>query len=292
MTESRSYFAATPTYDITGPAVPTDYYDATTYSYAWWNTSTSTDPLYITLKQVSATLPTVNATTHNGSGSTTDASVSYLRKDGRAAIVVAPDGVYTAMKYNNLGLPLRTVRDADPSVSGDFDSGYGPGNFGLSTSSNSGLKYASEATYDAVGRTVTTTAHAGSSPCVSYTHYGQLTDHRLTAVSVAALHATPSWTGPFSYSVSNQGGRGEFSATLGPPLRAVTTSPSSWITTSSDPIDALYSTLSGTNRAYVQNVATTIYDTPGVKPVQSRKYIALIPERHLDRYRRHPLRPD
>lgn len=86
VTESRSYHTATSSYGTSGT------YDATTFAYDWWNTSTSTDPLYITLKRVTTTLPAVSASTpdHNGQGVTHDA-ISYLRKDGRTAISVAPD---------------------------------------------------------------------------------------------------------------------------------------------------------------------------------------------------------
>lgn len=271
VSESRAFHTA-----ATGYATSSTY-DATTYTYDWWETNVlnNTFPLYITLKSVTTTLPAVTTAKH-GANTTHDA-VTYLRKDGRTAFSVAPDGIYTAMKYNSLGLPVRTVRDADPNVSGDFDTGYGPGNYGLSTSSNSGLTYASEATYDAVGRIVTTTAHAGSSPLVSYMYYSRLADNRLATIA-SPLYASgvPSWTGPFSYQVNNQGGRGEFSATLGP-SSAVTTALASWIDeTDADPIDALHSTLEGSSRAFVQNVSTTIYDTPGVKVTESRRYVDLI----------------
>ncbi|MDP1662577.1 MAG: hypothetical protein Q8L55_11750, partial [Phycisphaerales bacterium] len=269
VSESRAFHTASSGYTTSST------YNATTYSYAWWDTTTNTNQLYIALKSVTTTLPAV-ALANNGANTTHDAA-TYLRKDGRAAFSIAPDGIYTAMKYNNLGLPLRTVRDANPNTSGDFDTNYGPGDFGLSTSSNGGLTYASEATYDAVGRTVTATAHAGTAPRVSYMYYSRLADRRMATISSPLfVSGTPSWAGPFSYSVSNQGGRGEFSATLGT-ASAVTTALASWIDeTDADPIDALHSTLEGTSRANVMNVSTTIYDTAGVKVVESRKYTDLI----------------
>ncbi|MFT3685398.1 MAG: hypothetical protein QM783_10800 [Phycisphaerales bacterium] len=272
VTESQAYYALASSFGVSG-------YDATTYTYDWWDTSTNTNQLYIALKSVTTTLPAV-AAANNGQNATHNA-VSYLRKDGRAAFSVAPDGIYTASKYNTLGLPTRTVRDADPSVSGDFDTNYGPSDFGLSTSSNSGLTYATEATYDSIGRTVTSTVRPGSSfpvKRIAYMYYSQLADHRLATLSAPRYDnsGTPTWYGPMGYSVVNQGGKGEFSCTLGL-SSGVTTSLSSWIDeTQSDPLDALDSTLSGTSRAFVKNMSTMILDTPGVRPTEARKYTVVI----------------
>jgi RHS repeat-associated protein len=278
VTESRAYYAATSSYGTSNT------YDATTYAYAWWNTGTNTNPLYITLKTITTTLPAV-ATANNGANATDDA-VTYLRKDGRTAISQTTDGIYTVMKYNNLGQAVRTVRDANLHITtgtadyaSDFDSGYGPtsGDFNIAGAPNAGLRYDSEATYDAVGRTVTSTARPGSAAeRVAYMYYSRLSDHRLATIASPRYDSGgPTWYGPMSYGVANQGGRGEFSCTLGP-SSGVSTALTSWIDeTSADPIDALHSTLYGTSRAFVKNVNTTIYDTPGVKVAESRRYVVL-----------------
>ena len=252
-------------------------YDTTTYTFAWWS-GTNTSPLYVTPKSVTTTLPAV-ATGHNGANSTHD-SVSYLRKDGRTAFSVATDGIWTAMRYNEMGLPIRTVRDADPSVSGDFDSNYGPGDYSLSTSSNSGLTYASEAGYDSIGRSVTSTARpGGSAERVSVTYYSRLSDGRLAVISSPRYVAsgTPTWYGPMSIGISNHAGKGEFSATLG--VASTTTAKTGWLDeTYSDPIYALENAsanLAGSGRANVFGVKTMIYSTSGSKLSESRSYVAL-----------------
>lgn len=270
VTEVRAFYAATGNYSASNT------HNTTTYAYAWWNTGTSSNPLYIIPQSITTTLPAI-ATANNGANTTHNA-VNYYRKDGRVAITVGTDGVYTAAKYNNCGLAVRSVRDADPSVSGDFDSGYAPSDFSLSTTSNGGLAYANDASYDAVGRTITTTARPGSvAERVAHLYYSRLSDHRLAAISspVYSNSGSPTWHGPFNYNVANQNGRGEFSAVLGPPS-GVAVSMSSWIDeTQSDPVDALDSSLAGASRVYVKGVATTIYDTPGVKVSENRQYVVL-----------------
>ena len=251
--------------------------DTTTYTFAWWS-GTNTDPLYVTPKSVTTTLPAV-ATAHNGANTTHD-SVSYLRKDGRTAFSVATDGVWTAMKYSEMGLPVRTVRDADPSVSGDFDTNYGPGDYGLSTSTNSGLTYASETTYDSVGRSITGTARPGSAAeRVSVTYYSRLADGRLAVIASPRYvsSGTPTWYGPMSIGVSNHGGKGEFSATLG--VASTTTAKTGWLDeTYADPINALENAganLAGSSRANVFGVKTMVYNTSSAKLTENRSYISL-----------------
>ncbi|MDP1660546.1 MAG: hypothetical protein Q8L55_01415, partial [Phycisphaerales bacterium] len=258
-------------------------HDDTTYTFAWWS-GTNTSPLYVTTKSVTTTLPAVKNSSpdQNGANTTADA-VSYLRKDGRMAISVALDGIYTAVKYNAMGLPVRTVSDADPSVSGDFDTNYGPSDFGLSTSANGGLVYSTEATYDSVGRTVTSVARPDSSMPVkriAEMYYSKLADGRLATISFPRQDtpvATLTYYGPVSYSVSNHAGKGEFSCTLG--VASTTGAKADWLNESySDPIYALENAsanLAGSSRANVFAVGTTIYNTSGSKATESRKYVTL-----------------
>ncbi|HYD02208.1 MAG TPA: RHS repeat-associated core domain-containing protein [Phycisphaerales bacterium] len=273
LTLSKPVVATTKAYWGTGGSD----YDTTTYTFAWWS-ATTTSPLYVTPKSVTTTLPAV-ATAHNGENATHD-SVSYLRKDGRTAFTVATDGVYTAMKYNEMGLPVRTVRDADPATSGDFDTNYGPGDYGLSTSTNSGLAYPSAATYDSVGRTVTSVARPdGSTPVkrTAETYYSKLADGRLATLSFprqASPGGTLTFYGPASYSVSNHAGRSEFACTLG--TSSTTATKANWLDeTYADPIDALENAsanLGASSRANIFGISTTIYNTSGSKVSESRTY--------------------
>jgi RHS repeat-associated protein len=257
----------------------------TTYTFTWWH-GTSTNVLYTTPQSIKTTLPAVADSgfpvDHNGEGITHDV-VSYLRKDGRTAFTVATDGVWTAMKYGTLGLPVRTIQDADPSISGDFDTNYAPGDYSLSTTTNNGLAYPSEATYDSVGRAVTTTArpdYSGGSASIkriAETYYSKLADGRLATINTPRqeVHsATLHYYGPFSYSVTNHAGKGEFSCVLA--MSDTTNAKADWLDeTYADPIFALdHSTahLEGSSRANIFQIATTIYNNSGAEVTESRSY--------------------
>jgi RHS repeat-associated protein len=254
-------------------------HDDVSYDFTWWEPSTATDRLYVVPQSIKTTLPAV--TTGSNGANTTHDLFTYLRKDGRTAISIAADGIYTAVKYNEMGLPVRTIQDADPNNSGDFDTNYGPGDFSLSTSTNNGLKYPSETVYDNIGRVVNSIARPdGSSPVkrIAEMYYSKLVDGRLATIAFPRVVST-TYYGPASYSVTNHAGKSEFSCVLG--FGSDSSSKADWLNeTYADPIDALAhasANLGATNRLNIFRIATTIYDTPGSKVTESRQYTKFDP---------------
>jgi len=179
-------------------------------------------------KVVQADNPVVSSGTNGSNAATT--TYSYMRPDGSAAFTKDADGTWSYTQ-RTAGLIVKRIQDAN--TAGSFVSGDDPnGDFGI-TEVNIGLDLTTTYTYDAQGRSLTTTAPDGN---VSQVHHVCLEDGQMATVSIP-LVSGGNYYGPVGYTITNQAGRvtasGQISFTGGD----TSTAPSGWIDTSaSDPI--------------------------------------------------------
>ncbi|MFN0012210.1 MAG: RHS repeat-associated core domain-containing protein [Phycisphaerales bacterium] len=219
-------------------------YNETAIATDYWS-STVTDPAYLATMIEMTTHPTV-ATANNGSNAATT-SATYYRKDGTTAFTKDAHGHYVYTQYNVLGQVVKQIRDVKTSQTSDFAAADAtamtstPG-WGIATSggtSGTGTHLITSYAYDAQGRIDTVTAPDGR---ISKMYYTRLGDGRSVTLSIPRMTTGGSTTfyGPVGYSVANQAGKPEFSATVAISSSGITTGLSSWVTTSgTDPITAL-----------------------------------------------------
>lgn len=134
---------------VTTDHTDTTKHDETTQAYAWWS-STTTDVLYITIKQVTTTAPAVS-TGKNGSGSATTTK-RYLRKDGTAAFAESARGIFHYTAYTGGQV---TKRIEDVKTNGTFPTGDDPNTDWGITESGDGFGRVTEYAYDDQGRMAT-----------------------------------------------------------------------------------------------------------------------------------------
>jgi RHS repeat-associated protein len=197
----------------------TTKYDETTQAYTWWENTTTTDVLYITIKQATTTAPAVN-TGKNGSGSATTTK-RYLRKDGTTAFTESARGVFHYAAYTGGQV---TKRIEDVKTNGSFP-GDSISDWGI-TSSGDGFDRVTEYAYDDQGRLATSTLPSGR---VTMRWYAKLGDERTVTFGIPLVG---SWRGATSYTVSNQAGNTEecMILALAEPTGAKS-HPSAWLTT-------------------------------------------------------------
>ena len=245
-------------------------YDETTMSYTWWS-STGTSVLYVALKTATTTNPVVT-TASNGPNSATS-SKRYLRPDGTTAFTETPGGRFDYTQFTG---GLLTKRIEDVRTNGSFASGDDPNTDWGIAETGDGWDRVTTFTHDAQGRSETTTL---PDTRVTAVYRSRLADQRLVTISFPKRTTGGSTThfGPASYTVSNQAGRGELSATLAVAAAGSTAATGSLIDeTEDDPIDALHADLEGSsNRSRVSRLSTTVHDETGIKVKESRTYVII-----------------
>jgi RHS repeat-associated protein len=270
----RAYYAETSTYSTSNT------YDETTVlvtgSSSWWS-STSTDMLYLVPKKLVSSEPAVS-TGKNGSNSATTTE-RYVRQDGTTAFSKAQDGI---LSYAKMADGLVTVRiedvnttSADVAAGDDYNGVFGE------TEVNIGIHRKTTLAYDPQGRSDTTTMPDGH---VAKTYYSKIGDGRMATISLPAFSSsTTVWYGPASYTVSNHAGKSELRCTLAVAGGGINTATggkalTDWITeATADPLDALLSDFTGTNRVNIHRLSTTFYNQPGTRMTESRAYVTMIP---------------
>ncbi len=185
-------------------------YNETTRSFSWWS-GTNTNVLYIGLKQVTTTAPTVS-TGNNGSGSATSTK-DYFRKAGTLAFTESARGIVQYIKRTNDQVAA-VVEDAktDTGTTVPYATGEHPNtDFGIA-SSTAGKHRITSHTYDAQGRLSTTILRDGGTPQrTTMKWYGRLGDDRLVTFNIPLV---ASYHGPAGGTVTNQSGETEECATI------------------------------------------------------------------------------
>jgi RHS repeat-associated protein len=251
--KSRAYHTATDDY--------TDaYYDETVYSYDW-HSATDTDPLYLAVKRITTTAPTVTAAKNGLDAST--ATVQYLRADGTVALTKSATGIYTYTARDGYNQVSKRIGDAQTNHGSDFGSDDPNGVWSI-TETADGLRYVTTYTYDAQGRSSSTTLPDGR---VTRMYYTKLADGRMVTLSIPReVAGSPTYYGPVSYTVTNHAGKVEFQGVIGISDSGSTTALSSWIDkTDADPITAV-------DVGTLERMSTTIYSETGNHTEETRVY--------------------
>jgi len=263
--KTRAFHAATTDH------TDTTKHDETTQAYAWWS-STTTDVLYITIKQVTTTAPAVS-TGKNGSGSATTTK-RYLRKDGTAAFAESARGVFHYTAYTGGQV---TKRIEDVKTNGTFPTGDDPNTDWGITESGDGFGRVTEYAYDDQGRMATSTLPGGR---VTMRWYAKLGDERMVTFGVPLVG---SWRGPSSYTVTNHAGNTEecMILALAEPTGAKS-HPSAWLTTVAEenlyadpPADPILA-LSVDDAGPIARLTASAYGTTG-RRLESRRVFFTMP---------------
>ncbi|MBL9030839.1 MAG: RHS repeat-associated core domain-containing protein [Phycisphaerae bacterium] len=250
----------------------TTKYDETTQSYTWWENTTATDVLYVTLKQVTTTATAVS-TGKNGSGSATTTK-RYLRKDGTAAFAESARGIFHYTAYTGGQV---TKRIEDVKTNGTFPTGDDPNTDWGITESGDGFGRVTEYAYDDQGRMATSTLPGGR---VTMRWYAKLGDERMVTFGVPLVG---SWRGPSSYTVTNHAGNTEecMILALAEPTGAKS-HPSAWLTTVAEenlyadpPSDSILA-LSVDDAGPIARLTASAYGTTG-RRLESRRVFFEIP---------------
>ncbi len=249
----------------------TTKYDETTQAYAWWS-STTTDVLYITIKQGTTTAPAVS-TGKNGSGSAITTK-RYLRKDGTAAFAESAHGIFHYTAYTG-GQVTKRIEDA--KTNGTFPTGDDPNTDWGITESGDGFGRVTEYAYDDQGRMATSTLPGGR---VTMRWYAKLGDERMVTFGVPLVG---SWRGPSSYTVTNHAGNTEecMILALAEPTGAKS-HPSAWLTTVAEenlyadpPADPILA-LSVDDAGPIARLTASAYGTTG-RRLESRRVFFTMP---------------
>ncbi|MFN7021605.1 MAG: hypothetical protein ACK4WH_09795, partial [Phycisphaerales bacterium] len=248
----------------------TTKYDETTQAYAWWS-STTTDVLYITIKQVTTTAPAVS-TGKNGSGSATTTK-RYLRKDGTAAFAESARGIFHYTAYTGGQV---TKRIEDVKTNGTFPTGDDPNTDWGITESGDGFGRVTEYAYDDQGRMATSTLPGGR---VIMRWYAKLGDERMVTFGIPRV---ASYHGPASYTVTNQAGNTEecFVVAI---AEAGTSAPSGWLGTvaqenlyADPPADPILAFNAVANERELARLTASAYGTTG-RRLESRRVFFTMP---------------
>jgi len=238
-------------------------YDETTRTYAWWDNTTATDVLYITLKQVTTSAPAVN-TGKNGSGSAT-ATRRYLRKDGTTAFTESARGILQYTAYTNGQV---TKRIEDVKTNGTFPAGDDPNTDWGITENGDGFDRVTLYAYDNQGRSSQTTLPSGR---VTMRWYAKLSDERMVTFGVPRV---ASYHGPASYTVTNHAGSTEecFVVAI---VETGTSAPSGWMVTVSEslvapPTDPILSFSAVANERELARLTASSYGKTG-RRLESRR---------------------
>jgi RHS repeat-associated protein len=253
----------------------TDYtasanYDEASFTYAWWENSTTTDVLYVALKQMTTTAPAVSAS-KNGSGAAITTK-RYVRKDGTAAFTESARGIVDYTAYTNGDLTLR-IEDADTDPDTAYPASERPNSvFGIPLTT-AGVHRRTVYTYDAQGRSATTLLREGSSQeRTTLRWYTALGDQRPVILS---LPRVASWHGPADYTVTNQSGATDACFTVAISSSG-TTAPSGWVQSStegliSDPIEGFVAN----STRWLARASRSIYNPTGRKLLEHRVFHAI-----------------
>ncbi|MFN7021239.1 MAG: RHS repeat-associated core domain-containing protein [Phycisphaerales bacterium] len=198
----------------------TTKYDETTQAYSWWENTTATDVLYITLKQVTTTAPAVS-TGKNGSGSATTTK-RYLRKDRTTAFTESARGIVSYTGYTS-GQVTKRIEDADTDTGTTYPSGEHPNtDFGIA-STTAGFHRTTTYTYDDQGRPDETTLPSGR---VTMRWYAKLGGERMVTFSIPRV---ASYHGPAGYTVTNHAGNTEDCLVIAIGVNGTNIAPSGWL---------------------------------------------------------------
>jgi len=198
----------------------TTKYDETTQAYTWWENTTTTDVLYITMKQVTTTAPAVS-TGKNGSGSATTTK-RYLRKDGTTAFTESARGIVSYTGYTS-GQVTKRIEDADTDTGTTYPSGEHPNtDFGIA-STTAGFHRTTTFTYDDQGRPSQTTLPSGR---ITMRWYAKLGGERMVTFSIPRV---ASYHGPAGYTVTNHAGNTEDCLVIAVINGGTTVAPSGWL---------------------------------------------------------------
>ncbi len=209
-------------------------------------------------EKTTSTLPAI-IEDENGSGSS-NTRLSYLNEYKEPTLTKSPDGRVDYTERNSDGQVTLTVRDANTADTAGVFNGFNSAVLTDFASNGGGdeLALQTSMTYDAQGRSVTTTLPSGR---VTQRYYTRLQDHRLVTISIPRVVSGGSTTyyGPVSLTVTNHAGKAEFSGTVAfsGGGGATTTALTGWIDEADDdPFTALDTgTFSG--------VSVSVYDSAG-----------------------------
>ncbi len=249
----------------------TTRYDETTQSYAWWNNTTGTDVLYVTLKQATTTAPAVSMG-KNGSGSAT-ATKRYYRKDGTAAFTESARGIVSYTGYTG-GQVTKTIEDAKTDSGTTYPGGEHPNtDFGIA-SSTAGFHRTTTFAYDDQGRLATSTLPSGR---VTMRWYAKLADERMVTFSIPRV---ASYHGPASYTVTNQAGSTEECFVIAI-AETGTSAPSGWLVTVAEnfvapPTDPILSFNTVANERELARLTASSYGKTG-RLLESRRVFFTMP---------------
>ena len=132
--------------------------ETTNYAYTWYSNS-------LQMKSQTTTLPGISSS-QNGPGTTlADTTVDYFDNFGRVVFHQDGGGYINYTQYDSAGSGgiVKTIQDADTSVSTEFTGGVSPTNFaGLSSPSGTRLHLTNNYTVDGLGRTTSMTDPNGN----------------------------------------------------------------------------------------------------------------------------------
>jgi YD repeat-containing protein len=124
------------------------------------------------MKSQATTLPGIS-TAQNGPGtSSADVSTDYFDNFGRTVFHKDGGGYVNYIQYDTAGSGgiVKTIQDADTTISGDFTGGYSPSSFsGLTSPGGTRLRLTTAFTVDGLGRTTSATDPNGNVTYVTYT---------------------------------------------------------------------------------------------------------------------------
>jgi len=240
-------------------------YDETTRSLTWWEPSTDTNVLYITLKQVTTNAPAVSSG-KNGSGSATSTK-RYLRKDGTTAFTESARGIVGYTGYT-AGQVTKRIEDAKTDTGTSYPSGEHPNtDFGIA-SSTAGHHRVTGYLYDDQGRLSKTDLPSGRTTLLWYT---MLADMRPVTYSIPKV---ASYDGPAGYTVSNQAGNTEDCMVIAITGGSTNTDPSGWhldVESGSPPVDPV-EVFDQASIGPIARLTSSVYDTTGTRLVERRVY--------------------
>ncbi len=239
----------------------------TSYSYSY-HSATSTNVLYLALKQITTTNPAVSAG-NNGSGSATT-SKRYIRQDGTTAFSESEAGSFTYTLFDE-GQLTKRIDDAQTNHGSDFASGDDPNtDFGI-TENSDGWRRITTYAFDDQGRADTVTQPDGR---VLKRYYTKIVDGRYVILAYNDYETSPStkYYGPVQYTITNLAGKTELQATV-----ALSSNESSAALTAhfdeldSDPVAAM-------DLGTVARLNINVYDETGTVLEETRAYYDIVEE--------------
>jgi RHS repeat-associated protein len=137
--------------------------ETTQFSYTWY-------PGTVAMKSRTTAKPGISATQHGPGATSPDTSTDYFDRFGRVVFHSDGGGYVNFTKYDVAGSGgiVKTIQDADTSVSADFIGGVSPTNFAGLSSIGTNLRGTMSATVDGLGRQTSVTDANGNATYLTY----------------------------------------------------------------------------------------------------------------------------